>query len=109
MLSQIPGVSTTMAAVYVNKYKNMDNFILTIKEQTSNDKYKIIKLLSDEKHGTNNRRVGDKVGEKIYNFLFGTELEKSNEVDNVIGNGLDTNKIIKKTKIVDKKIISMFQ
>lgn len=76
MLSQIPGVSTTMASVYVNKYKNMENFILNIKE--NNDKNKIIKLLSDEKYGTNNRRIGDKVGEKIYNFIFNVEIDNLN-------------------------------
>jgi len=94
MLSQIPGVSTTMASVYVNKYKNMENFILNIKE--NNDKNKIIKLLSDEKYGTNNRRIGDKVGEKIYNFIFSVEIEDSN----------NSNKNIKKNN--DKKNIYMF-
>jgi len=98
MLSQIPGVSTTMASVYVNKYKNMENFIFNIKEETNNDKIKIIKLLSDEKYGTNNRRIGDKVGEKIYNFIFNVEIENLN----------NSNKNIKKNKINDKKNISMF-
>jgi crossover junction endonuclease MUS81 len=84
MLSQIPGVSTTMANIYVDKYKSMNNFLSTIKEETNNDKNKIIKLLSDEKYGSNNRRVGDKVGEKIYNFIFGienneTKLKKENK------------------------------
>jgi hypothetical protein len=102
MLSQIPGVSTSMANVYVEKYKNMENFILNIKEQTNNDKNKIIKLLSDEKYGTNNRRIGDKVGEKIYNFLFNIDINLKSEVEN--------NKIsekVKKTKILQQK--SMFQ
>jgi crossover junction endonuclease MUS81 len=68
MLSQIPGVSTNIASVYVDKYKNMATFINKLKDE--NDKSKIIKLLGDEKYGANNRRVGDKVGEKIYNFIF---------------------------------------
>jgi crossover junction endonuclease MUS81 len=107
MLSQIPGVSTTMASVYVNKYKNMENFILNIKEETNNDKIKIIKLLSDEKYGANNRRIGDKVGEKIYNFIFNVEIENSNNVNNS-DNLNNLNKNIKKKKINDKKNISMF-
>ena len=101
MLSQIPGVSTSMASVYVEKYKNMENFIFNIKERTNNDKNKIIKLLSDEKYGTNNRRIGDKVGEKIYNFLFNIDINLKSEVEN--------NKIsekIKKTKVLEQK--SMF-
>ena len=64
MLSQIPGVSTNIATAYVNKYKNMNNFILNMKNDN------IIKILGDEKFGTSNRRVGDKVAEKIYNFIF---------------------------------------
>ena len=104
MLSQIPGVSTTMASIFVNKYKNMENFILNLKEETNNNKSKIIKLLSDEKYGTNNRRIGDKVGEKIYNFIFNVEI---NNLDN-LNNLNNLNKNIKKNKINDKKNISMF-
>jgi len=104
MLSQIPGVSTTMASVYVNKYKNMENFILNLKEEANNDKIKIIKLLSDEKYGTNNRRIGDKVGEKIYNFIFNVEIENSNNLNN----SSNLNKNIKKKKINDAQNISMF-
>ena len=70
MLSQIPGVSTTMANIYVEKYNNMNNFIFTLKEESNNEKNKIIKLLSEEKYGATKRRIGDKVGEKIYNFIF---------------------------------------
>ena len=104
MLSQIPGVSTTMASVYVEKYKNMENFILNLKEQTNNDKTKIIKLLSEEKYGENNRKIGVKAGEKIYNFLFNIEIDNVNNVNNI-----DIfNKNIKKIKINDKKNISMF-
>jgi crossover junction endonuclease MUS81 len=68
MLSQIPGVSTTMANIFSLKYKNMGNFIIKLKE--IGDKELIIKIISEEKYGINNRRIGDKVGEKIYNFIF---------------------------------------
>jgi hypothetical protein len=50
------------------------------KEITNNDKSQIIQLLSNEKYGNNNRRVGDKVGEKIYNFLFGIENKTSEKI-----------------------------
>lgn len=69
MLSQIPGVSITMSTIYVNKYKNMKNFILELSKDGLNNS-EIIKILSNEKYGKNNRRVGDKVGERIYNFIF---------------------------------------
>jgi ERCC4-type nuclease len=105
MLSQIPGVSTTMGSVYVNKYKNMENFILNIKEQSNNDKHKIIKLLSDEKYGSNNRKIGNKVGEKIYNFIFNVDIN----VDINLKSEVENNKIsekVKKTKVLEQK--SMF-
>ena len=70
MLSQIPGVSLTIANVYSEKYRNMANFIIKLKEETRD---KAIEIISEEKHGTSKRRVGLKVGEKIYNFMFGLE------------------------------------
>jgi crossover junction endonuclease MUS81 len=68
MLSQISGVSTKIADVLVDKYKNMGNFIVQLKE--SENKENIIKILSDFKYGSSNRRIGEKVAEKIYLNLF---------------------------------------
>jgi crossover junction endonuclease MUS81 len=68
MLSQISGVSNKIADVLVNKYKNMGNFIYELKEHDS--KEVIIKLLSEFKYGTSNRRIGEKVAEKIYLNIF---------------------------------------
>jgi crossover junction endonuclease MUS81 len=72
MLSQIPGISNSIASVFVEKYGNMENFINTVKTNGNNDKKSIIKLIGSEQHGKNNRKVGDKTGEKIYLFLFST-------------------------------------
>jgi len=73
MLSQIPGISNSIASVFVEKYGNMENFINTVKTNGNNDKKSIIKLIGSEQHGKNNRKVGDKTGEKIYLFLFSYE------------------------------------
>lgn len=70
MLAQISGVSVKMAEVFSSKYKNMDNFISQLKSGGDNNKDNIIQLISNEKYGTSNRRVGDKVGEKIYLTIF---------------------------------------
>jgi ERCC4-type nuclease len=70
MLSQIPGISNSIASVIVEKYENMENFITTMKTNGNNDKKSIVKLIGLEQHGKNNRKVGDKTGEKIYLFLF---------------------------------------
>ena len=70
MLAVIPGISTKMAHVYVEKYKNMENFINILKMESNNDGNKIIEILGEEKYGE--RKIGEKIGEKIYNFLFDT-------------------------------------
>ena len=68
MLSQISGVSTKIADVLVDKYKNMGNLIYELKAHDS--KEVIIKLLSEFKYGTSNRRIGEKIAEKIYLNIF---------------------------------------
>lgn len=70
MLIQIPGISVKIAQVFEEKYKNMNNFICILKENNNSEKNKIIKSLAEERYGTTNRRVGDKVSEKIYEFIF---------------------------------------
>jgi crossover junction endonuclease MUS81 len=72
MLNQIPGVSTTISTVLVEKYKSIAYFT---KELENKENRKLaIKSISEEKYGLNERRIGDKVGEKIYCFLFGEEI-----------------------------------
>jgi crossover junction endonuclease MUS81 len=73
MLNQIPGVSTSISNVLVEKYKNIAFLIKTFENKTL-----AISNISNEKYGSSNRRIGDKVGEKIYAFLFGEYIEKSN-------------------------------
>ena len=72
MLNQIPGVSTGISTVLSEKYKNIAYF--TKQLDLINERKSAIKLIADEKYGANNRRIGDKVGEKIYGFLFGDEI-----------------------------------
>ena len=38
--------------------------------ESNNDGNKIIEILGEEKYGE--RKIGEKIGEKIYNFLFDT-------------------------------------
>jgi ERCC4-type nuclease len=87
MLATIPGISTNMAKVFLDKYKNMKNFILEFENKNKNE---IIKIISDEKYG--NRRIGDKIAEKIYIFIFNHEdfIIKPNKIlkkfDNLTNN-----------------------
>ena len=73
MLAQIPGVSTTMANVYVDKYHNMENFIQTLNNSSNKNKHELILLLANEKFGKTNRKIGEKISEKIFNNIFHTE------------------------------------
>jgi ERCC4-type nuclease len=111
MLAIIPGISVKMADVYVKKYNNMENLINTLKIESNNDGNKIIEILSKEKYGE--RKIGNKIAEKIYNFLFVINEEKTNETPNQKINektNEKTNKIkIKKNKEEKLKNISLFQ
>ena len=103
MIAQINGVSTGMATVFMDKYKNMDNFINKLKEEGENDSKKMIKILGDEKYGS--RRIGTKVGERLYINIFGSsEINEKNINENI------EKKVIKKTiKKTEKKTnISLF-
>lgn len=92
MLSQIPGVSASMANIYVDKYQNMENFIDTLNNLSNKNKHELILLLANEKFGKTNRKIGEKIGEKIFNHVF-NEANYSLE-------------IIKKPKIRNKNKIS---
>jgi ERCC4-type nuclease len=94
MLALIPGVSINMAKIYVDKYKNLKSFIYEL--DNIKDKKEIIKILANEKYG--NRRIGEKVAEKIYIYILKNEEFIPKE-------GKD---IIKKDKITNLPNISLF-
>jgi crossover junction endonuclease MUS81 len=73
MLAQIPGISTSMANVYVEKYKNMEIFIETLSKLSNKNKNELILLLANEKYGISNRKIGNKIAEKIFNNIFNEE------------------------------------
>jgi ERCC4-type nuclease len=80
MLCQIPNVSIGIATVFAAKYGSMDGMITSLKYGEVNgenvNKEHILAKIANEKYGKNNRRIGDKTGEKIYNFLFGVIEEE---------------------------------
>jgi len=67
-LSQIPGISTKIGDVFVEKYKNMNNMYKELNNIGSKDD--IIKHISNEKYGINLKKIGMKTAEKIYEYLF---------------------------------------
>jgi ERCC4-type nuclease len=70
MLCGIPGVSSKISGIFVEEFKNINKFFCYFKEELNNDKSKIIEYISNKKYGKNNRKIGNKVGLKIYLFLF---------------------------------------
>jgi len=97
MFNQIPGVSNSIANVLCNKYKNMENFIFELKKEVDGKKMEIIKIISNEKYGSNNRRIGEKTAEKIYMYVFNDsgEIISLKELKNKNNNS-------KKEKVVEK-------
>ena len=69
-LSQIPGVSTKISDIFVDKYKNMNNFLNNLNKDGNNEKEKIIEIISNFKYGINLKKIGLKTAEKIYTFLY---------------------------------------
>jgi len=100
MIAQINGVSTGMATVFMNKYKNMDNFINKLKEEGENDRNKMIKILGDEKYGT--RRIGSKVGERLYINIFGDCENDNIKEKNIKEKNIEEKNIEKKSIKIEK-------
>jgi crossover junction endonuclease MUS81 len=73
MLCQINGISPSIAKIYVEKYGNMKNFINIHNSETTI--HEIINILANEKNETNNRRIGEKIAEKICINIFGINEE----------------------------------
>ena len=67
-LSQIPGISTKISEMFVEKYGNMNHFLKELGK--SGTKEEIIKQIADEKFGAIQKKIGAKTAEKIYGFLF---------------------------------------
>jgi len=70
MLSQIPGISTSISTVLMEKYDNIDNFIEELSENSNKNKHQIIKIISEIQYGKNNRKIGEKIAEKIFQYIF---------------------------------------
>jgi len=64
MLKQIPGISDKISNIISNKFNNMYSFINNI----GNDKETFIKEVGEIK--SENRKVGKKTAENIYNFIY---------------------------------------
>jgi ERCC4-type nuclease len=97
MLCQIPGISNTIANVFVEKYKNMENFIQSTRQEFNN-KQQWVTNIGNYKYAKNNRKMGEKVSEKIYDYLF------SNNIDCINNDIINSNEIIPIKKTIKKNI-----
>lgn len=114
MLNQIPGISNSISTILVEKYSNMENFIKILRNNSSGNKEYIINTIGNEKYGVNNRKIGNKTAEKIYNYLF-SDLESNSNNEQVSQNinvqdniNIQTNQVnlTKSTKNKNEKNIS---
>lgn len=75
-LSQIPGISSKISDVFVEKHKNINGFILYLNGiggvecDTDSKKGLIIDDIANTKYGANMRKIGNKTAEKIYEYIF---------------------------------------
>ncbi len=81
MLSLIPQISKTISDVLYDRYENMDNFIQQIKELGEGDWLKMMRVISEEKYGANQRRIGDVTAKKILLYLFHMSEEDKNMIE----------------------------
>ena len=70
MLCGIPSVSSKISTIFVEEFHNINAFFCYLKEELGNDKQNIIDFIANKKYGKNNRKIGNKVGLKMYLFLF---------------------------------------
>jgi hypothetical protein len=75
MLCQIPQVSNSIASILVEKYDNMNQFISELNKHSNNDTEKMMLSIANEKHGSNNKKVGDKIALKIIQNMFNCTIE----------------------------------
>lgn len=86
MLSIIPQVSNSITEVLYERYKNIDNMIQNLRNESNGDWLQMIKILGDIKYGSNQRRMGDIVAKKIILYIMDmTEEERERVEDDNFG------------------------
>jgi hypothetical protein len=96
MLSQITGISASIAQIIVDKYLTMELLINELKNETG------VNEISNLKHGLGQRRIGEKISGKIYEYLIGKEYECLNKPEKTKSKTTDST-LVKKEK-VNKKL-----
>lgn len=70
MICGIPGVSSKIADVFLQKYKTIGNMMKIFIHEMEGEKEKIMLDLENIKVGSNSRKLGSKHALTIYEFLF---------------------------------------
>ncbi len=79
-LTQIPQVTDKIAEVIVFKYKNLVTLIREYEKTPDHLRVKLVADLTYELSSGKSRRIGDKISERVYNFMYSNE-EKVVEKD----------------------------
>ena len=72
-LTQIPQVTDKIAEVIVFKYKNLVTLIREYEKTPDHLRVKLIADLTYELSSGKSRRIGDKISERVYNFMYGNQ------------------------------------
>lgn len=82
MLSVIPQISNSIADVLYEKYHDMENFIKEIRRLGEDDYVKMMRVLSEERYGSSQRRIGEPIAKKMLMYLFHINEEDKEKIEN---------------------------
>jgi ERCC4-type nuclease len=72
VLSTIPQVSTKISTSIAERYKTMDNMVKEYEKiESEKDRKKLISDITYSVKGDKTRRVGEKVSERVYSYVYG--------------------------------------
>ena len=70
-LTQIPQITDKIAEVIVEKYKNLITLTREYEKTPDHLKEKLLEDLTYVLSSGKNRRIGEKISQRIYNFIYG--------------------------------------
>lgn len=80
MISVLPQISKSIAESLYSQYQNMENMIKRVREEGENDYVKMMRILSDVKHGSNQKRIGESIAKNIMIYVMNIEEEDKKKI-----------------------------
>lgn len=81
MLSLIPQVTEKIASVIINIYPTIKDLVLEYEKTPDNKRNSLLADLTLNIKNEKTRRIGIKISNRIYNFLYGLDIDSKNNVN----------------------------